>query len=74
MTPERQDAAVVWDADVDHLLRQVRRLDPNATQEAVRRFRDEIAAAAARVGEVGVDVSDPLPVAFSPAWPEEADR
>ena len=72
MTGERQGAAI-WGIAAAQLLDQVRRLDPNATEEAVRRFRDEIAAAATRLSVAGVDVADPLPVSFTPTWREEVN-
>jgi hypothetical protein len=55
---------------LEYALRQVRQIDPDFQIEPVARFVQEIAEAEQVVRAVPID-AEPMPVAFSPAWPAE---
>ncbi|MGH2618042.1 MAG: hypothetical protein ACRDJC_22670 [Thermomicrobiales bacterium] len=59
--------------DVSAIMRAVRILDPTCSDEAIRRFWQEIAEAESALAEVELD--DAVPVAaYTPAWKNESTR
>jgi hypothetical protein len=57
--------------ELEYALSQVRQVAPDFQIEPVARYVQEIAEAEQVVRAVPVD-TEPMPVAFSPAWPSEA--
>ena len=61
------------EASIRSFITQVQRIDPTASDAAIRRFLSEMDEA--RTALDGLEISDaPMPVAYSPVWPEERGR
>ncbi len=60
------------EASIHSFITRVQRIDPAASDAAIRRFLSEMDEA--RKALDGLETRDaPMPVAYSPAWPEERE-